>query len=147
MAASAMMPTTTPAARPALLLEWDEGAVAAAAVDVADGTVVVMGTVRTTVDPPTVTVTGATVVTGVGTGATDATDVIDAAAAAAPPDPEAVGMRFVKLEMDEDTTEEPGIDRLDESAAVPTLLVIPDKMTVHALAPPPGRALVPLELT
>lgn len=141
------MPTTAPAATPALLLlEWAvegwpvvgvEDAVAAAAA------AAVTGMVRMMVEPPTVTVTGTTVEAG----------SVVAAAIAVVVGVDAMVVELVELvedvegegegegEDEEDACEEgedelPD-DRLEDPGTVPTLDVMPESRTVHALVPPP----------
>lgn len=132
-----MRPTTTPAATPALLLEWWDVEVVDIVVEVDVDEVADAAIVRTTVEPPTVTVTG----TADGEGAI----VVD--------DEDA----YVEVEVDEDVAVDVGVeddddpeedelpededddeeDEEDEPDTEPTLLVIPVKRTVHALVPPP----------
>lgn len=130
MAASATIPTITPAATPALLLECgvDVGFVVVEP-EVGDAEAVT-AIVRTTVEPPTVTVTAAMEVgDGSAVVAIDVTTTDASADATVGTSEEASPDAMMMLE------------ELD-AELVPTLLVIPDRRIVHALEPPPKDELV-----
>lgn len=127
------MPTTTPAAMPALLVEW----VASTGLDVAVGVArtVVTAIVRTTVEPETVMICGAIVVIAAACVAVTATEVMGDAEDGVS---EEEGVSDVSEDEDCDSVVEPEDDPdVELPSSEPTEPSSPVSQTVHALAPPP----------
>jgi len=132
----ATIPTTTPAAMPALLVEW----VASTGLDsdVGVARTVVTAIVRTTVEPETVMICGAIVVIAAACVAVAATEVMgdaeDGVSEEGVSDVSEDEDCDLVVEPEDDPDEDPDVE-LPESD--PTEPSSPVSQTVHALAPPP----------